>query len=230
MGIAWTSVHLSARAMNELALRLQVLRCRRKSDNSSRFLLELDRCVLDAPRGPDAPPFLEIGTRAGGSALLVLRPLDAVHPRGRQRPFVLTVDPHGSRPYEGAPFVHDERHHRAMKRTLARFPNHIHYLMDSELFLRELDQLYPWVKGARRPIDRFILVYLDGSHDPDIVWGEVELLLPRVVPGGFLVVDDTEWSGGEVRRRLEAASGRLGGTLRHNAKQSIVAVDRWPGP
>jgi predicted O-methyltransferase YrrM len=216
--------------MNDLALRLQVFRCRRKSDTSSRFLLELGRCVLHAPRGADAPPFLEIGTRAGGSALLVLRLLDAVYPRGQQRPFVLTVDPYGSRPYEGAPFVYDERHYRAMKRTLARFPNHIHYMMDSELFLRELEHLYLWVEGARRPIDRFSLVYLDGSHDPDIVWGEIERLLPRIVPGGFLVVDDTEWFGGEVRRRLEAAAPRLGGKLRHNAKQSIVAVERRPGP
>jgi hypothetical protein len=194
MGIAWTSVRPAGRTMNELALRLQVFRYRRKSDTSSRFLLELGRWVLDAPRGPDAPPFLEIGTRACGAALLVLRLLDAVYPRGRQRPFALAVDPWGSRPDEGAPFVYDERHRRAMKRTLPRFPNHI------------------------------------GSHDSDIVCGEVELLLPRVVPGGFRVVDDTKWFGGEVRSRLEAAAPRLWGTPRQSAKQSIVAVDLRPGP
>jgi len=64
---------------------------------------------------------------------------------------------------------------------------------------------------------------LDGSHEPDIVWDEIQQLRPRVVSGGFLIVDDTDWFGGEVRRRLEAtAPGAFG--LRHNGKQSIVEV------
>jgi hypothetical protein len=135
---------------------------------------------------------------------------------------VLTVDPYGARPYEGAPFVYDERHYRAMKRTLAGYANHVHYMMDSELFVRELEHLYLWGGGVRRPLDRFTLVYLDGSHDPDIVWFEVERLLPRVIPGGFLIVDDTDWFEGAVRRRLDGAAARLRVQVRHNGKQSIV--------
>jgi len=48
MGIAWTSVRPAGRAMHELALRLQVFRRLRKSDTSSRFLLELGRQSLVA--------------------------------------------------------------------------------------------------------------------------------------------------------------------------------------
>jgi cephalosporin hydroxylase len=210
--------------MTELGLRWHVFRCRRKSDTSTRFLLELARCVVNSPRSPDPAPLIEIGTRAGGSALLMLRVLDALYPRGARRPTVLTVDPYGTRPYEGAPFVYDERHYRAMKRALARYANHIHYMMDSELFIELLDRMYLWSNGAKQPIDRLTLAYLDGSHDPDLVWREIQALLPRIVPGGHLIVDDTDWFDGAVRDRLNEAAPRLPGSLRHNGKQSIVTV------
>jgi len=206
----------------ELRLRWHVFRCRRQSDTRSRYLLELARSVASAPRAPDAAPLLEVGTRSGGSALLMLRVLRTAYRGLGPPPMVLTVDPYGARPYEGAPFVYDARHYRAMKRNLAGYANHVHYMMDSELFVRELEHLYLWADGAKRPLDRFTLVYLDGSHDPEIVWFEIERLLPRVVPGGFLIVDDTDWFQGAVRQRLDAAAARLRVTVRHNGKQSIV--------
>jgi predicted O-methyltransferase YrrM len=206
-------------------LRWEVFRCRQKSDTKTRFLLELARAVVATPRSADPPPFLEIGTRSGGSALLMLRLLDLVYPPPARRPLLLTVDPYGSRPYEGAPFEYDDRHYRAMKQALARYANHVHYMMDSELFLRQLDQLYVWRVGVRLPFDRFSLVYLDGSHDPTVVWREIERLLPRVISGGFLIVDDTDWFDGAVRQQLEAAAARLPITLRHHGKQTIIAVD-----
>ena len=61
---------------------------------------------------------------------------------------------------------------------------------------------------------------LDGSHEPRIVWSEIERLAPRVVPGGFLVVDDTDWFDGAVRRRLDAT----GWNVRHEGKRSVVRV------
>ena len=154
----------------------------------------------------------------------MLRTLELVFPEAARRPLVLTVDPYGTRPYEGAPFVYDDRHYLAMKRALSGHPNHIHYMMDSALFLALLDRLYLWINGTPRPLSTFSLVYLDGSHDPDVVWAEIEGLLPRVVPGGFLIVDDTDWFEGAVRRRLDTATGRLRGTVRHNGKQSIIQV------
>jgi hypothetical protein len=207
--------------VSDLELRWLVLRSRRQSDTKSRYLLSLARCVAAAPRAPDAAPLLEIGTRKGGSALVMLRVLRALYRNGPSPPWLLTVDPYGRRPYEGAPFIYDEAHYIAMKRALARYGNHVHFLMESTDFLRVLDGLALWRAGVRRPVDRFTLVYLDGSHDPGIVWSEVESLVPRVVPGGFLIIDDTDWFDGAVRRRLDAT----GWNVRHDGKQSVVRVD-----
>jgi hypothetical protein len=89
-------------------LRWHVFRCRRQSDTRTQYLMELARAVVACPRDPDPPPIVEIGTREGGSALLMLRMLDAVYPPGARRPLLLTVDPYGMRPYEGAPFSYDD--------------------------------------------------------------------------------------------------------------------------
>src|SRR5204862_162967 len=102
----------------DLRLRWHVFRCRRQSDTSSRFLLQLARWFASTPRAPDGPPLLEIGTRSGGSALL----------------------------------------------------------------------------------------------------------LPRVIPGGFLIVDATDWFGGETRRRLEAAAPQFDVQVSHHGKQTLVEV------
>jgi predicted O-methyltransferase YrrM len=177
---------------------------------------------VSAPRGADPAPFLEIGARAGGSALLMLRLLEVIYPSGTPRPLVITVDPYGARPYEGAPFRYDWKHYRSMKRALARFANHIHYMMDSEAWLGLLDRLYLWIDGIKKPFDRFSLVYLDGSHDPAIVQMEIDILLPRIVPGGVLMVDDTDWFDGATRRYLDGL--RFAGTIRHHGKQSILRL------
>lgn len=182
--------------------------------------MSLARCVATSPRWNDQPPFLEIGTRSGGSALVILRVLRSVY-GNRPAPWVITVDPYGGRPYEGAPFLYDDGHYIAMKRSLARYGNHIHFLLESADFLRVLGQLALWRDGARRPVERFTLVYLDGSHDPDIVWSEITALHPRVIPGGYLIVDDTDWFGGAVRRRLDAT----GWNVRHEGKQTVVRLD-----
>jgi hypothetical protein len=209
--------------LSERALKWHVYRSRKHSDTHPEFLLEIARCVARLPAESSCAPLLEIGTRSGGSALLMLRVLEALYGK-RRPPAVITVDPYGSRPYEGADWVYDDRHYGKMKRNLAHFTNHIHYMMDSELFLRELDRLYVWSDGTRHPLSRFSLAYLDGSHDPDIVWSEVSALLPRVVPGGFLIVDDTEWFDFTVRKRLDASAAAWGVSLRHTEKQSIIEV------
>ena len=192
--------------------------------------MELARAVVAAPRSADPPPFLEIGTRAGGSALLTLRLLDLVYPRSARRPLLLTVDPYGSLPYPGATFKYDDGHYRDMKRALSGYPNHVHYMMDSELFLQQREHLYLWRAGARVELRAFSLIYLDGSHDPDVVWSEIEGLLPLIIPGGYLIVDDTDWFDGTLRRRLEAVAPDLPGTLRHHGKQAIIRIHSRPDP
>jgi len=212
--------------LSERRLRWYVWQCKRESDTRPRFLLELARCAMLAPQGKDAAPFLEIGTRSGGSALLMLKVLGRVYGAlGIRPPQLFTVDPYGSRPYEGEPHIYDERHYGRMKKNLAPYTNHIHYMMDSELFLRELDELYLWTDGTKRGFNKFSLVYLDGSHDPAIVWSEIQATLPRIIAGGFLIVDDTEWFDCAVRKRLDAAVKGWDVTMRHTEKQSIIQVN-----
>lgn len=218
--------HPSGARLSDRLLRWHVSRCRKHSDTRPEFLHEIARCVDQVPRAVDAAPFLEIGTRSGGSALLMLKVLDSIYGKTVRPPLVITVDPYGSRPYEGEPYVYDERHYGKMKKNLAGYTNHIHYMMDSELFLRELDNMYLWTDGTKRGFNKFSLVYLDGSHDPTIVWSEIQATLPRVVPGGFLIVDDTEWFDFAVRKRLEAESSSWGVSMRHTEKQSILQVNR----
>ncbi len=211
--------------LSETLLRRYIVQCTKQSDTGPELLLELARCAMLTPQGEDAAPFLEIGTRSGGSALLMLKVLDRVYRTlGIRPPQLFTVDPYGSRPYEGAPYLYDENHYGRMKKNLAPHTNHIHYMMDSELFLRELDNLYLWTGGAKRAFHQFSLVYLDGSHDPAIVWSEIQATLPRIVSGGFLIVDDTDWFGYAVRRKLDAAVQDWDVSMRHTEKQSIIQV------
>src|SRR5256886_11889572 len=109
--------------ISDRRLRWHVFWCRRKSDTKSRFLLELARTVARAPRVPDPPPLLEIGTRSGGSALPMLRGLNDVYPRGTPPPLLLTVDPYGTPPDEGSSSPYDQRPHPAMKGHLRPLPN-----------------------------------------------------------------------------------------------------------
>jgi hypothetical protein len=212
-----------ASPVSERLLRWHVARSKKHSDTRPEFLLELARCTAAAHADRNGAPVLEIGTRSGGSALLILKVLRSVYSDVKP-PMVITVDPYGARPYEGEPYVYDERHYGKMKRNLAPFTNHIHYMMDSELFLRELDSIYVWSGGMKTSLNMFSLVYLDGSHDPGIVWSEIEHLRTRVRPGGFLIVDDTEWFDFAVRKRLEAEAPAWGVTMRHTEKQSILRI------
>jgi hypothetical protein len=210
--------------IGERRLRWLVARSRKHSDTRPEFPLELARYTAIAHADRNGAPILEIGTRSGGSALLMLKVVASLY-AGHKPPMVITVDPYGARPYEGEPYVYDERHYGKMKKNLAPFTNHIHYMMDSELFLRELDNVYVWSGGLRHGFNKFSLVYLDGSHDPDIVWSEIERLRPRVQAGGYLIVDDTEWFDFAVRKRLEAEAPAWRVTMRHTEKQSILRID-----
>jgi len=51
------------------------------------------------------------------------------------------------------------------------------------------------------------LVHVDGNHDQAAVERDVERYLPKVRPGGFLVLDDASWSS--IRPVIEELRGRL---------------------
>ena len=50
--------------------------------------------------------------------------------------------------------------------------------------------------SARKDVtDGIDLLHIDGNHDFDSVAGDIEDYLPKVVSGGFVVLDDIDWEG-----------------------------------
>lgn len=62
-------------------------------------------------------------------------------------------------------------------------------------FVRKTDfeAIYEEVEAIRRECRFFGLVHIDGNHDTERVTEDVSLYLPRVVRGGFVVLDDVSW-------------------------------------
>jgi predicted O-methyltransferase YrrM len=151
-------------------------------------------------------PFIEIGSRTGGSAMLILR---AIKDSGKRRPFY-TVDCHGSDSTEtsASPVAVDdwEKVYRQFMLNLSTYAfnekmNWIHFRM------RSLDFLYTYeTMTLYKGFNRFGFVYLDGDHRPEVVDKELFYFWPRIVSGGLVVVDDVkvnlEWTDAALNNYL----------------------------
>ena len=144
---------------------------------------------------PWGVPFIEIGTREGGSALLFLK---AIKESKIPRPLI-TIDPYGkayvSGPEQYQP-IGEERYRRAMK-MLADFAyqhqlTHVHQRMPGEGFMKMWTETGLWIEGEQINKRPFGLVYLDGEHAACTVEQELEWFIPRMVSGGLIVIDDIE--------------------------------------
>lgn len=91
---------------------------------------------------------IEIGTRCGGSALMFLRLLERLYPSDLHRPLLVTVDPYGDKPYDGGTPLYGDEHYVAMRKLLARFPNHQHYTLTSVDFFSRMPGARFW-RGRR---------------------------------------------------------------------------------
>ena len=167
----------------------------------------------DVPRGLS----IEVGTRRGGTALLFLSLLQNLYPDAT-RPFLLTVDPYGNKPYwvtdsTGVP-AYGAEDYCAAKALLARFPNHAHFLMESSDFFGRLYGANCWRPGpmavelldiargvnTRVPVGEktqmggvgFCL--LDGCHSAATILRELEVLFGGgwMAQGGRVVVDNVD--------------------------------------
>lgn len=145
---------------------------------------------------------IEVGTRRGGSAVLMLRILDRLYGRG---PLLITIDPYGGKPYYGGegkvtPGLYGDEEYIAMKTLLAPFPNHVHFAVTSMDFISLLDRGFELWSGGRMirfgttdiATKPFTFVYLDGDHDKATVLTELDHLAPRVGSGGSLVIDNVD--------------------------------------
>ena len=149
--------------------------------------LEVSRIV------PAGVPFLEIGTKAGGTALLLLK---AIKDSGRLRPLI-TVDPYLAYSENGKCFGQDgDLMYGIATREIGSYVgenslSHIHFKISSKEFM----QIYP-ILNTYKEQQKFGFVYLDGDHYCENVAAELDWFIPRMVSGGHIMVDDTEWIQG----------------------------------
>lgn len=126
-------------------------------------------------------PFIEVGNRIGGSAMLIMW---AIKNSGRRRPFY-TVDCHGTMPIDEIEKYYMDFMFNVSNYAFEEKINWIHFRMKSVDFIK-IYELMDFYKDFKR----FAFVYLDGNHNPNTVEEELAYFIPRIVKGGLLVVDD----------------------------------------
>lgn len=161
---------------------------------------------------------IEVGTRNGGSALLFLGLLYHLYPEP-YRPCLWTVDPYGSKPYNGGDVdgvpIYTDANYVTMKKLLAPFPNHAHWMMRSGDFFDRMWRLPYWRPGqstvpvqstdsgavSSAPVgdqhqaDKLTFVLLDGEHDTDTIRKELGALFGRgewMHSDGVVVIDNVD--------------------------------------
>ncbi len=140
--------------------------------------------------------FIEIGTRAGGTALLAL---NAIFDSGINHSFI-TVDPYGNKPFKTSNAlmydVYDDGFYRTAMFEISNFClnskiDHTHFKMESTDFMSIFQKIKLWKKGKILQ-QSFGYVYLDGEHYDDIIFKELTWFLPLLVNGGLIIIDDIE--------------------------------------
>jgi len=148
--------------------------CAEHSDGSVQKMQLLESLMDKAPAGV----FLEVGNREGGSLLLAVE--------HRNSTAVVGVDPYGGIPYRipNGPITaeYDDAMHARMLGLIRKSKNGgklTHHKITSDEYMESSGGTYAFV-------------YLDGSHEPDVVAREIEFFSSRMQPGGIIAVDDTE--------------------------------------
>lgn len=153
--------------------------------------LEIVKQALDI-----SPPgiFLEIGTRAGGTAMMAIK--------SKQSSVVFSVDPYGSKPYIDtngiAPFIYPDEMYRE---TLAKLSNlalqenktFIQFKIPSQEYMSK--SLNMWIVGNETTTHnaKYSYVLLDGEHNDITVSQEIAFFSDKMQPGGVLLIDNTDW-------------------------------------
>jgi len=169
---------------------------RNLSDHSNefdKFYSELLNCSINLPI--DAL-FVEIGTRAGGSALLALKAIND----SKINRTMITIDPYGLKPFVNSDRtnlrLYGENLYREALKNITDYCfynelDHIHFKITSFDFIKIFEQIELW-KDEQVLQPKFGYVYLDGEHNENTVTKELEYFLPRTVENGLIVIDDIE--------------------------------------
>jgi hypothetical protein len=170
------------------------------TDHAVGFDLLYERVLDKAKTMPERVPFVELGTRCGGTALLTLW---AIKESKVDRPLI-TVDPYGDKPYRlDADRINDtmgygESFQRQAAQGIAEFckENELscwHYRLLDRDFMNIWDTIEIWYKGQLLG-KKFGYAYLDAEHDVDTVQTELAWFKPRMFENGLIVIDDPQIS------------------------------------
>ena len=149
---------------------------------------------------------LEIGTWRGGSALVFMEAMQESGSEG----MLVTVDPWGGRPYPRSGSRYSDADQKASILTLAqeatdRDIKWHHFKMTSLEFLKYAEGGACWYQSFKMPY-QWELAFLDGEHIFDTVSQEIEYLIPSMLPGGTILIDNAnhQQSGGANMQLLIA--------------------------
>lgn len=169
--------------------------CRTYSDMSVEGLAFLEKSFTMAHAAVKGGLSVEIGSRRGGSAFMMLLQLQEMYSPDNM-PMLFTIDPYGGKPYKGGdvvmPNLYGDSEYVAMKKLLAGFSNHAHWYMESEDFLALLPALRYWWRSVQRRVEGLAFAFLDGDHDAATISFEVRALLPHMAPGAMIVIDNVD--------------------------------------
>lgn len=167
------------------------------SDHTQNIEFLYKKALEKAKELPEYIPFLEVGTRAGGTALAFLF---AIRESGKKKRPLITIDPYGHKPYlRGKEILYTsygENFYRQAMYVLSKFCldnnlKHQHWRLTSLDYMKIRDQVNIWYE-ERLLENTYGFIYLDGDHEENTVATELNYFCPKMCLNGLVVIDDSE--------------------------------------
>jgi len=146
--------------------------------------------------GPEQAFAVEVGTRAGGSALTIL---DAIREADKNQ-WLITVDPYGNKPYLSVNSVlkdmYPDNFYREAMKHLSNYceefgTNWTHYKMKSLEWIKHWPNIEFWADEKILEPKIFFL-HLDGDHTTSVVKQEIEDFWPYLTDNAVICIDDAD--------------------------------------
>lgn len=164
------------------------------SDMRAEQLMFVGQQLIMAHEAAPGRISIEVGTRKGGSALLLLQVLMRLY--RPPFPLLVSVDPYGGKPYHGGdaivPMLYGDDTYTEMRQRLASWPFHVHFKLTSLVFARQLLGQEIWSQGRSQLLTDLAFVLLDGEHDLETVRAELSYFKPVMAKGGRIVIDNID--------------------------------------
>jgi hypothetical protein len=157
-----------------------------------RGLQELYNFVLEKAKNlPMEYPFLDVGTRSGGMALLALL---AIKESGKTERPLFTIDPYGDIQYDDESWKYGEDFYRTAMKTLSDYAYdnkllYFYYRNTIQDFQKIFEDSSFWIDNKDIP-KQFGCVVYDGPKNPECLSESLDWLKQKIVRNGGLVVDD----------------------------------------